>query len=475
VPWGLVAEYMLRVLLAIAVLLHKGLGPSGRLAWLVVGFSFPLVGAPAYLLFGRARLGGLRRRRYTEVCAAISANDLRRAALGRQPDAEVPDAFERLATLIEQGQGQPVRAGNRLDLFANADGFIAALERDLDAAKQQAHLLFYIWLDDASGRRIADALVRAASRGVCCRVLLDGVGSREFFHTRTCSELRACGVEVVEALPVRLWRLTLARMDLRNHRKIVVIDGAVGYTGSQNLASASFALKPEYAPWVDLMIRVQGPAVHDLESLFAQDWVMETEADPSLLLTPLATERRAGALVQVAGTGPIGQNEAMRELTLTALHTAREEVILTTPYFVPDTPIYHALMAIARCGVSTTLVVPARNDSRLVALASRSYYEDLMTAGVQIYEYLPGLLHAKTLTVDRQLAVVSTANMDRRSFDLNFEVSTVVYDDDFASRLRQLQRSYLERSRLVELEVWRQRAGWRHVAENAAGLLTPLL
>lgn len=473
--WGLYAEYLLRLLLALAVLMQQGLGPTGRLAWLVVGFAFPLIGAPAYLLFGRARLGVLRRRRYAAVCRAIGAAELRRAARAREPLESPPPQFVRLAALVERGGGQPVRGGNRLDLFDGADGFLAALEQDLDGARRRAHLVFYIWLDDAAGRRIAAALVRAASRGVHCRVLLDSVGSRKFLGTETCSELRACGVEVVEALPARLWRLPLARLDLRNHRKIAVIDGEIGYTGSQNLAEASFALKPKFAPWVDLMIRIEGPAVHDLEALFAQDWVMETDADPAVLLTPCAASRPSGSQIQIAGTGPVGQNEAMRELTLTALHSAQEEVILTTPYFVPDSPVFHALMATARCGVSTTLVVPARNDSRWIAAASRAYYQGLIEAGVQIYEYEPGLLHAKTLTVDRGLSLITTANMDRRSFDLNFEVSSVVYDEDFCSRLRMLQRSYLGRSRPVNAEEWNARPAWRRLVENAAGLLTPLL
>lgn len=473
--WGLAVEYLLRILLAVAVLSQPGLGPAGRVSWLMVGFALPWLGAPAYLLFGRPRLGALRRRRYAEVCRAIGAAELRRASEAPSGIDQAPPDFARLSTLVEQGGGSPVRGGNRLDLFDGADPFLAALERDLDAARHHAHLLFYIWLDDAAGRRIAAALVRAVSRGVVCRVLVDGVGSREFLRTQTCSELRACGVEVVEALPATLWRLPLARLDLRNHRKIAVLDGTVGYTGSQNLAEASFALKPKYAPWVDLMIRLEGPAVHDLESLFAQDWVMETAADPLDLLSPSAAARPSGSLVQIAGTGPVGLNEAMRELTLTALHLAREEVILTTPYFVPDSPVLHALMATARCGVETTLVVPARNDSRLVAWASRSYFEDLMQAGVRIWEYQPGLLHAKTLTVDRRVGLITTANMDRRSFDLNFEVSTVVYDSDFASRLRLLQRSYLDRARRVDAARFAARPEWRRLAENAAGLLTPLL
>ncbi len=478
--WQLAVEYALRVLLAAAVLMQPGLAPMGRLAWLAVGFALPWVGAPAYLLFGRSRLGAQRRERYREVCRAIAETELRRSVTMMLQPVPVPQEHAKIATLAERVGGNPVRAGNRLEIFGDADSFLASLERDLDAAREHAHLLFYIWLDDLAGQRIGAALVRAAQRGVRCRVLLDGVGSRTFLRSDACAELRACGVEVVEALPARIWRLLFARVDLRNHRKIVVVDGRAGYTGSQNLAEASFALKRRYAPWVDVMLRIEGPAVHDLQGLFAQDWHMETGEDPAAVLTPpfLVAPREglaSDSWVQIAGTGPAAQNEAMRHLVQTAIHSAREELILTTPYFVPDSATFSALVATARCGVETTLVVPARNDSKLVAAASRSYYEELLEAGVQIWEYEPGLLHAKTITVDRRLAIVTTANMDRRSFELNFEISTVVYDSDFASRLRLLQRSYQNRAHAVDRDEWKRRSDFRRLAENAAGLLSPIL
>jgi cardiolipin synthase len=480
VTWTLAAEYTLRILLAAAVLLQPGLGPMNRLAWLAIGFAFPLIGAPVYIFFGRTRLGALRRRRYREVCRIIAETELRRAVAGSRAPPPVPEEDKKIALLAERVGGNPVRADNRLALFGEASSFLASLERDIDAAQEHANLLFYIWVHDLAGQRIGEALVRAVQRGVRCRVLLDGIGSRPFLRSAACKELRDCGVEVVEALPARLWRLPLARVDLRNHRKIAVIDGRIGYTGSQNLAEASFALKPRFAPWVDVMMRIEGPAVHDLQGLFAQDWHMETGENPMELLTPQRTgppgpDRRADTWVQIAGTGPASQNDAMRQLIQTAIHSAREELIITTPYFVPDSGTMSAIVAIARCGVDTTLVVPARNDSRLVAAASQSYFQDLLDAGVHLWEYEPGLLHAKTITVDRKLAIISTANMDRRSFDLNFEVSTVVYDSDFASHLRLLQRSYVSRSHAVDPDAHGRRSAWRRMGENAAALLHPVL
>lgn len=478
--WSLVVEYALRILLAVAVLMQPGLGPMSRLAWLAIGFAFPLIGAPVYLLLGRSGLGTRRRLRYLEVCRVIAETELRRPAGGTREPPPVPEGDRKIALLAERVGGNPVRAGNRLALFGEAPTFLASLERDIDAALEHANLLFYIWIHDLSGQRIAAALQRAHGRGVRCRLLLDGIGSRPFLRSAACAELRASGVEVVEALPARLWRLPLARVDLRNHRKIVVIDGRVGYTGSQNMAEASFAPKPRYAPWVDVMMRIEGPAVHDLQGLFAQDWHMETGEDPAEVLTPQRQSleqsgRLADSAVQIAGTGPASENDAMRQLLQTAIHSAREELLITTPYFVPDAGTMSAIVASARCGVDTTLVLPGRNDSRLVAAASRACYDDLLRAGVHLWEYSPGLLHAKTITVDRKLAIITTANMDRRSFDLNFEVSTVVYDADFANLLRLVQRSYIDRSRAVDPSTWMLRPQYHRLVENAAALMHPVL
>ena len=269
--------------------------------------------------------------------------------------------------------------------------------------------------------------------------------------------------------------MALARVDLRNHRKIAIVDGVIGYCGSHNIADAAFAIKPKYAPWVDAMVRMEGPAVQDLQLLFVEDWYLDTNESLEEVLAVSSPASLEGAAVQIMGTGPDCYNEALRQLSQACFHAAREELILTTPYFVPDEATASALETTARRGVDSTLVVPARNDSPVVAAASRSYYEKLLDAGVDIHEYVPGLLHAKTTTIDRRLAMVSTANLDRRSFELNFEVSMVVYDSDFASELRLLQKSYLDRSRPVEQLQWRRRGWPKKLVQNAAGLLSPLL
>jgi len=469
-----VLELLFRLTFICFVLLRKR-NMSSTLAWIVVILAVPLFGAALYLMIGEIRLGRRNIQRHREIVKRIQSSIPFTAAAATIMRAQVPSRFSHLAVLAEAVGDNDALGGNSLRLIGASDLFIQALVEDIDAAQLHCHLLFYIFLDDHSGTRVAEALMRAAKRGVTCRLLVDGVGSKLFLRSALRRQLAAAGVHVVEALAAHPLRMLLSRIDLRNHRKIVVIDGAISYTGSQNMADAEFAIKPRYAPWVDAMVRIEGPITWDLQVLFVEDWYLDTgeSLEDLLHIQPLA--HSDGVIAQVMGTGPNSFNEALRQLNQAAFHAAREELIVTTPYFVPDEATLTALCTTARRGVDTMLVVPARNDSPLIAAASRSHYPYLLECGVKIYEFQHGLLHAKTVTVDRDLALVSTANLDRRSFELNFEVSLVVYDDDFASQLRFLQVGYISQSRLVESVRWRRRPWPTRLCYNAAGTLSALL
>lgn len=467
-----VAELALRVGVMVHIVMRGPRRGATTLAWLLVLVLLPVVGLVTWFLVGEVRMGRGRRRRYREHYAHAAAEVAR---VGPHDEHRfVPPGYEGWAALAEAVDGTPPRGGNHVELLADTDETLDSLVRDIDAARESCHLLFYIVLDDAAGRRVAEALARAAARGVACRLLVDDVGSRPFLRSRTCARLRRADVRVVGALPNRVLGLAIRRIDVRNHRKIAVVDGSIGYTGSQNLAEASFAPKPRYAPWVDCMLRMRGPVVRDLQAIFASDWYLDAE-EPIERLFSADTRRQGDVTVQVVATGPLNDNEAMEQLVLNAFYAAREELILTTPYFVPGEAEVQSLCTAARRGVSVVLVIPARNDSRLVAAVSRSHYRALLDSGVEIFEYQKGLLHAKTMTVDRDLALVTTANFDRRSFDLNFEVSTLVYDTDFASRLRFLQRSYVQDSLAVTHASVARRPWSKRLFDNAVGVFSPLL
>jgi cardiolipin synthase len=264
-------------------------------------------------------------------------------------------------------------------------------------------------------------------------------------------------------------------MDIRNHRKLAIFDNEIGWVGSRNIASPAFAPKAKFAPWVDCMATVRGPVVHDLQRLFLEDWEVTTgeSHDEHLQSTPANVD--GTACCQIVGTGPNFNNEALAQVLHACFHAAKDELVLTTPYYVPDTATEAALRAAALRGVHTTLIVPARNDSHLVGLASRSHYASLLRAGVDIQEYQAGLLHAKTMTIDHDLFMIGSANLDRRSLELNFEVSMFGWCPQFASRLHFLQMSYLNQCQPVDSTRWLNQPAPSRLLYNMAGLLSPLL
>ena len=469
-----VGAYALHVLFVVYVLLRPRSRQSSSMAWIVFIVAVPFVGIVLYLVVGEVRTGSSRKRRHRTILANIRTV-LDEAWSDSADTAVVPREIESLARLARLGSDTLPRDGNKLTLLASAQDFVTALVHDIDRADDHVHLLFYVYLDDGVGRAVADALVRAEKRGVQCRLLVDNVGSSDFLKSELCRELRQGGVDVVAALPTRITQIASIRFDMRNHRKIAVLDGKVGYTGSHNIAEEAFHPKPRFAPWVDATLRIEGPTVRDLQVLFVEDWYMGSAENLDHLIAVVPEAHDCGRTVQVVGTGVNSQNEALVRVIQSAIHMAREELILTTPYFVPDEGTLAALTTAAVRGVHTIIVVPARNDSPIVALASRSFYQPLLEVGAEIHEFTKGLLHAKTITVDREFAMVSTANLDRRSFEINFELSTLVYDSDFASELRLLQKRYLEDCRRVDPRQWAARRWPRRLVENVAGLFSPLL
>ncbi len=474
---GFLFEFFLRSLLVMVILTRHRVQPSSTLAWVVLILAVPFFGLFAYLLVGQVRLGKKRRDLHKEISKKVESPNIQ-SRLGIQEERiwdDLPLEHRQIARLGEAVSHNLPLPANAIELIGKPDDFRNRLIQDIDDATDYCHLEFYIYLADRTGGEVGEALVRAVKRGVTCRLLVDSVGSRGFLRSDLRRNLIAGGVSVTEALPASLVRVIFSRIDLRNHRKIAIIDGCIGYTGSQNIADPEFAPKKKFAPWIDTMVRIKGPVLRDMQDLANEDWLLENPDHHASLPRPHPDPIEDGMTAQIIGTGPNSYNQALRQLMHTAFNTAKEELILTTPYFVPDETTVTALCTAARRGVATHLVVPARNDSPFVAAASRSYYAALLDSGVQIHHFEPGLLHAKTMTVDRDLAIVSTANLDRRSFELNFEVSLIVYDSDFASHLRLLQKSYIDQSFPIDQARWERRHWIHRLWHNAVGLLSPLL
>jgi cardiolipin synthase len=483
---GMLAEWSPHILLALDLLVlivlsvrvvmrRRSVGFS--LAWLTVLFSVPIFGAILYLLLGELRLGGKR----AKLANLIHGPYQQWLAELRDPNRSPAfDArWEPLARLAESAVAIPPLCDNRIELLADADSSFQTLLSDIESARSTVHLEFYIW--DSGGRAdaVASALERAAKRGVKCRILLDDVGSRKFLRSQAAQNLRAAGVEVEAALPANLLRAFFVRFDLRLHRKIVVIDGEIGYAGSLNVADPlHFKRATGYGPFLDAMVRLHGPVVEALAVTFLEDWELETGATFEQLRVSGDVKRLAAAgesTVHVIPSGPMYRPLSIQEILLWVIYGARDELILTTPYYIPDEALQAALIAAARRGVEVTLIVPVNEDSHLVRYASQAYRGELVAAGVHVLEHQKGMLHTKSVTVDGQVSLFGSLNLDPRSMFLNFEITLAIYDPSFTESLRELQRTYGRQCRPLDLAAWRSRPWTRQFAQNLARLLGPLL
>jgi cardiolipin synthase len=473
----LILNFLVLIAVIVRVLLRPHRQPASRIAWIVVILSLPLVGVLAYLLLGETNIGRRRVARMREVISRLPDVADAEGADAINLQVDPPAHYAQLFQAGKTVNGFDPIGGNRAHLMQDSNATITSMVADIDAAKEHVHLTFYIWLTDNNGCKVVDALKRAAARGVSCRAMADGLGSRSMIHSPYWQSMREAGVHLGVALPIGnpLLRPLRGRIDLRNHRKIVVIDNLITYCGSQNCADPEFRVKAKYAPWVDAMMRFEGPIARQNQYLFASDWESETGEDISFLLRQPMPSTQPGLPAQVVGTGPTVRYSAMPEMFETLMYASRRELVVTTPYYVPDESMQAALCASARRGIDTTIVFPARNDSWIVAAASRSYYSDLLAAGVRIFEYEGGLLHTKSLTLDGEVTLIGSANMDRRSFELNYENNILLYDQALTAEMRQRQDSYIAQSSLVTREMvegW----SWRHrLWNNTIAMLGPVL
>ncbi|WP_289043559.1 cardiolipin synthase [uncultured Aliiroseovarius sp.] len=472
--WGAIWAVLL-ILLDLATIARavtrEHRSPASRLAWSVVIMTLPVVGVVAYFFLGDTSADRKSDRKLKDLRRELpkQPNDQPRAAL----PLLYRQAFARAASV----NGFLPLAGNRADVTIDSNESIDWLVADIDAATDHAHLLFYIWLADDNGTRVAEAMIRAARRGIKARVIVDGLGSRKLLSDPLWTRMNEGGVETVVAFAFRFPLLSafIRRLDIRNHRKIVVIDHAITYVGSQNCADAAFRVKKKFAPWVDVMLRVGGPVAWQAQRLFVSDWMVHGGDDIARYLDHDPEMPKGGFPAVMAGTGPTESVHAVPDMMQMLLASAQKEVIITTPYYVPSEALHQQICAAALRGVYVRLNVPATNDSLIVAFASRSFYRSLLKAGVDVYEFQPGLLHAKILSVDGTAALVGSPNLDQRSFDLNYENSMMLVDEATVGTLREKQKVFLSMSDKVQREVV---AGWtvpRRLLFNSIGMLAPLL
>jgi len=466
-PWGVAMSiaWLLYILaLGVWIVLQKR-PPLSTLAWILSLAALPVLGFLIYFYLGpqkikRQRMRRQRMRTLQKAHAPSSEDD---------PLTDLPRRKQTLGRLLRATTGMPVSTASTVELLIGGEATFAALLSAIEAAQEHVHVAYYTFDPDRVGAPMLEALTAAATRGVRVRLLVDSVGSPKL-HRRHHRALRKAGGEVAVFHPFRLATLK-PLLNLRLHRKIVVVDGVTGFTGGVNITEDEHeGLNPD--AFHDLHLRIDGQVVGWLQTLFAEDWAYASKRP--LADSELYPSLPAGAIAaQIVGSGPEGLWEPIHRLHLQAIADARERVWLATPYFVPGEAALFALSNAALRGVDVRVMVPRRSDSAVVTFAARSYFDELMEAGVRIYEYQPRMLHCKTLLVDADCAVIGSANFDQRSFRLNFEVCAAIYDVNIASQLSEEYERGFSRSRRVSRP--RSVDPLRRLAEAFARLLSPLL
>ncbi|TMI94306.1 MAG: cardiolipin synthase [Bacteroidetes bacterium] len=380
-----------------------------------------------------------------------------------------------LAVMVEKELRSPLTRRNKVKLLINGEEKFPEVLEAIRDAKHHIHIEYYIYEQDEIGKQILELLIAKANEGVKVRFIYDDFGSPTI-KKKTEERMRKAGIEIYPFQKVHFYLLA-NRLNYRNHRKIIVIDGQTGFTGGINVCDKYINNGSHKLFWRDTHLRIDGPGVFYLQYLFLTDWnfCSGRTLEPEKLYFAVPTNTKDDCFLQVAASGPDSVQPSILFSLLQAIYLARKEILITTPYFIPGDSILEALRIAALSGLSVKLLVPGVADSRLVNAASKSYYEDLLCAGVDIYMYQKGFVHAKTLVADGNLSIIGTANMDHRSFELNFEVNVILYDRKFSEQLRTVFFKDLEDAEKIEKDAWCQRPAYRQLPERIARLFSHVL
>ena len=460
--------YFGAIISTIVVIILDNRNPVKTMAWILILLFLPIVGLVFYFFFGRSQ----RRER---IIGQKSYDRLLKKPMAEylaQDCSDIPYEYSRLIQLFRHTNQAFPFEGNRVSVYTEGYTKLQALLRELQKAKQHIHMEYYIFEDDAIGRLVRDVLIEKASQGVEVRVIYDDVGC---WHVpnRFFEEMRNAGIEVRSFLKVR-FPLFTSRVNYRNHRKIVVIDGRVGFVGGMNLAER-YMRGFSWGIWRDTHLLLEGKAVHGLQTAFLLDWYF---VDRTLITSTRyfpKIENCGTSLAQIVTSEPVGPWKDIMQGLVISISSAKKYFYIQTPYFLPTEAVLVAMQTAALSGVDVRLMLPMRADNRLTHLGSCSYLADVLYSGVKVYFYKKGFLHSKLMVSDDELSTVGSTNVDFRSFEHNFEVNAFIYDTETALQMREIflqdQRDCVQ----VFLKNWVKRPWYRKAAESVVRLMAPLL
>ena len=460
--------YLITVLGVIVVIISENRNPIKTITWIMVLIFLPVVGFVIYIVFGQdyTKRRFMSKRMYSKIktrpLAEIDSSEL----------VHYPSKYIDLIKLLRNSNQAHLLYGSSVEYFITGRDKFQALFHDIDKATDHIHIEYYVWDDDVIGNQLKDLLIKKSAEGIKIRVIVDAVGSwrvKNSFY----EQLRSAGIEVEEFMKVTFPMFT-SHVNYRNHRKIVVIDGQVGYIGGMNVADR-YINGPSWGNWRDTHIRIEGKGVQGLQSIFLIDWYMVSKSliTARKYFPPL--ESYGDNSMQIVSSGPYSPAREIMQGFMQAIFGAQSYIYIQTPYFIPPESLSEALIAASVRGVDVRLMVPRRSDTLLVQLASRSYFKKLLRAGVNIYFYEPGFLHSKLMVIDDSLTLMGSANFDIRSFEQNLEVVAFIYNETTAIRGKEIFVEDQNNSTAIVLREWIRRPVWMRFKESFIRLFTPLL
>ncbi|HUL03935.1 MAG TPA: cardiolipin synthase [Gemmatimonadales bacterium] len=443
---------------------------QGAIAWSVSLVSFPFVALPAYLVFGRSKFAGMvaaYRQRKDEIDGLIEEVQ-RNLDASAVPDDDRPSVYR----AIQRLSGMKLTRGNRAQLLIGGEATFDSILSGIAAARDYVLVQFYMFHDDGLGRRMQQALVERAKAGVRVFMLYDEVGSKGLPGSYT-DALKEAGVQVSSFKPTQGWRNRF-QVNFRNHRKMVVVDGVTGWVGGHNVGDEYLGLDPAFSPWRDTHVRLEGPVVTQLQTVIVTDWFWATHELPKLNWVPRAAPGGNVAAL-IVPSAPTQRLETAGLMFTSALHSARERIWLSAPYFVPDEAVTKALALAALRGVDVRVITTGKGDSLAVFMAAFHYIDQLRELGIKFYAYAPGFLHEKVALVDDDVSTVGTANFDNRSFRLNFEVTAVIVDRAFAAEMEAMFQRDFAHARAIDPAELDKKPFWWHLGVQVSRLAAPVL
>ncbi|NLK84304.1 MAG: cardiolipin synthase [Lentisphaerae bacterium] len=466
----LIAFYIYILLSTISVLILENRNPVKSVAWLVILIFVPFVGLFLYLILGQdyRKRKMISRKSIQRIsqrpCAAIDIKEL--------DDSGIDIKFRKLIQMLKRNSEADAYTHNKIDVYAEGENIFDSMFEAIRNAKDHVHIEFFIFEDDTISNQLRELLIKKANEGVCVRMIYDSFGSLRLSKNYLRS-LRQAGVHVKPFLPFSL-RLGRSKVNYRNHRKLIVIDGKIGFTGGVNIGDR-YIYGDELGKWRDTVVRIEGSGVHGIQKLFLIDWYFvkkELINDEKYFPEPPKFDEN---IIQTVASGPDTDWKGIMQGICSAIMAARQYVYIHTPYFMPNELVKGCIQMAALSGTEVWLMIPEKSDVRFTDLSASSFLGGVLEAGVRVFKYQAGMLHSKAIVIDDFLSVVGSANIDERSFDMHFEANAFIYEEKTALRLKQLFIDDIDHCKETTLEEWNNRPRRQKMKESFARLFSPLM